>query len=137
MTAVHDLVNSESLTAPIGFSHAVVAAPGRTIHLGGQVAHDPEGRVHGETMAAQFALALDNVLEALRAAGGRAEHLVSLQIFVTDVEAYRAARSELGQCWKDRLGRHYPAMALLGVTELFDPAAMVELVGVAVVPEAA
>jgi enamine deaminase RidA (YjgF/YER057c/UK114 family) len=56
---------------------------------------------------------------------------------VTDVEAYRAARSELGKCWKDRLGRHYPAMALLGVTELFDPAAMVELVGVAVVPEAA
>jgi enamine deaminase RidA (YjgF/YER057c/UK114 family) len=137
MTAAHDLINPESLAAPVGFTHAVAAAPGRTIHLGGQVAHDRDGRVQGESIATQFALALDNVLEALRAAGGRPEHLVSLQVFVTDVEAYRAARSELGECWRTRLGRHYPAMALLGVTELFDRDAMVELVAVAVVPEVA
>ena len=62
------------------------------------------------------------------------DDLVSLQVFVTDLAAYRASMRELGSVWRAHFGRRYPAMAVLGVTELFDPKALVELVGVAVIP---
>ena len=133
----HRIVNPETLAPPEGFAHAVVAAPGRTIYLGGQVAYDAEGRLTGDTMAEQLDVAAGNVVEALRAAGGAPEHLVSLQIFVTDVEAYRAALGPVGAAYRRHFGRHYPAMALFEVSRLFDPGALVELVGVAVVPGSA
>jgi enamine deaminase RidA (YjgF/YER057c/UK114 family) len=128
------VLNPQSLAPPSGFAHAVVAAPGRLVFLGGQTSHDREGVCRGETLVEQFDLALRNVVEALRAAGARPEHLVSVQIFVTDVDAYRASLPELGERYRQRLGRHYPAIALFEVTALFDRAALVELICVAVVP---
>jgi enamine deaminase RidA (YjgF/YER057c/UK114 family) len=119
----HRLVNPES-----GFAQAVVAAAGRTIHIAGQIGS-------GATFVEQFGAALDNVVAALTAAGAQPEDVVSLQIFATDVPAYRASTRELGKAYQARFGRHYPAMALLGVTELVDPAALVEIVAVAIVPE--
>lgn len=133
----HQLVNPDTLAPASGYAHAVVAASGRLVFLGGQVAHDADGVCRGETLVEQFELALENVVTALQAAGGAPEHLVSVQIFVTDVAAYRASTRELGESYRRVLGRHFPAMALLEVAGLFDPAALVELVCVAVVPEAA
>jgi len=130
----HEIITSPELAPPVGYAHAVRAAAGRTVWLGGQIAMDPDGAIAGATLPAQFDRAAENLLAALRAAGGDPEHLVSLQVFVTDVAAYRAALGELGVIWRARFGRHYPAMGLFGVTELFDPAALVELMGVAVVP---
>jgi enamine deaminase RidA (YjgF/YER057c/UK114 family) len=130
----HELVNPSTLSPPIGFAHAVAAAAGRLVFLGGQTSHDAEGVLRGETVAQQFDLALQNVVTALDAAGGRPEHLVSIQIYVTDAEAYRSSLAELGTAYRRHLGRHYPAMALFEVASLFDPAAKVEVLGVAVVP---
>jgi enamine deaminase RidA (YjgF/YER057c/UK114 family) len=130
----HELVNPPELSPPVGFAHAVVAAPGRTVYLGGQTAHGPGGRIAGDTLVEQFDAALGNVVTALRAAGAEPEHLVSVTIYTTDLAAYRAGRRELGEAYRRHLGRHYPAMALFGVTGLFDPAALVELVCTAVVP---
>lgn len=134
MSPPHEIVNPPELVKPVGFAHAVLAAPGRTVYLGGQAAIGPDGAVLGTTIVEQFDVAAGNLVTALAGAGGRPEHLVSLQVFVTDVDAYKAALSELGDVWRRHFGRRYPAMALLGVDALFDPAAMVELVGVAVVP---
>jgi enamine deaminase RidA (YjgF/YER057c/UK114 family) len=131
----HRIVNPPGLAPPAGFSHAVVAAPGRTVYLAGQIGADAGGRVAAGGLAEQFDLALANLLTALAAAGGRPEQLVWLQIFVTDVAGYRAELRRLGEVWRRHLGRHYPATALLEVRGLFDPAAMVELMGIAVVPE--
>jgi enamine deaminase RidA (YjgF/YER057c/UK114 family) len=133
----HRIVNPETLAPPQGFAHAVVAAPGRTVYLGGQIGCDRTGRVTADTVSEQFDDAAANVVEALRAAGGAPEHLVSLQIFVTDVEAYRASSAPVGAAYRRHFGRHYPAMALFEVSRLFDPAALVELVGIAVVPGSA
>lgn len=133
----HRVVNPDTLAPPRGFAHAVVAAPGKTIYLGGQVAHDASGRITAATMSGQFADAAANVVRALSAAGGRPEHLVSLSVFVTDVEAYTKALTPIGASYRKHFGRHYPAMAVFEVTRLFDPHAMVELVGIAVVPESA
>jgi enamine deaminase RidA (YjgF/YER057c/UK114 family) len=124
----HRIVNPPELGEPLGFAHAVVAAPGRTVYLGGQIGA-------GDTIVAQFDAAAGNLLTALDAAGGQPDDLVSLVVYVTDVDGYRAALEELGRVWRRHFGRRYPAMALVGVSALFDPEARVELMGVAVVPD--
>jgi enamine deaminase RidA (YjgF/YER057c/UK114 family) len=125
----HRIVNPPELAKPIGYAHAVVAAPGRTVYLGGQTGA-------GETLATQFDAAAANLVAALRAAGGGPDDLVSLVIYATDVGEYRAALPELGEVWRRRFGRRYPAMALIGASALIDPEARIELMGVAVVPDA-
>jgi enamine deaminase RidA (YjgF/YER057c/UK114 family) len=130
----HELLNSTSLAPPRGFSHAVTAAAGRTVYLGGQTAHGPDGSLRGRTIAEQLDAAAANVVSALEATGARPEHLVSMQIYVTDAEAYRSSLREVGAAWRRHFGKHYPAMALFEVGGLFDPDAAVELVGVAVIP---
>ncbi|MGH2891172.1 MAG: RidA family protein [Solirubrobacteraceae bacterium] len=125
-----ELINSPDLAEPVGFSHA--ARAGDTVYLGGQVAQAADGTVVGETIAEQFDVAAGNLVTALRAAGGSADDLVSLQVFVTAVDEYRDSLPALGRAWRRHFGRRYPAMGLFGVTELFDPAAKVELMGVAV-----
>lgn len=125
-----ELINSPDLAEPVGFSHAVRA--GDTVYLGGQVAQAPDGTVVGETIAEQFDVAAGNLVTALRAAGGEPDDLVSLQVFVTAVDEYRDSLPALARVWRRHFGRRYPAMGLFGVTELFDPAAKVELMGVAV-----
>ena len=131
----HVLVNPPELADPSGFSHAVVAAPGRTVYLAGQTALDQDGVLRGSTVVDQFDRAAANLAAALGAAGGQPEHLVWLQIFVTDVSEYRGSMRELGKVYRRHFGRHYPATALFEVSGLFDPAARVELMGIAVVPE--
>jgi enamine deaminase RidA (YjgF/YER057c/UK114 family) len=131
----NEIVTAPELAPPVGFAHAVVGTPGgRTVHLGGQTALGPDGRIRGETLVEQFDVAAGNVLAALRAAGGTPDHLVQMLVFVTDVAEYKASRRELGEVWKRRFGRRYPAMGLFGVTALFDERARVELVATAVIP---
>lgn len=134
MSTPHRLVNPDRMAPPIGFSHVVVSAVGRTVYLGGQTAQLLDGSIAGTTVAEQLDVALTNVVTALSHVDGRPEHLVSTTIYTTDMPAYRAALHELGVVHRKHLGRHYPAMALIGVAELFDPAALLELVCVGVIP---
>ena len=129
-----DRLNPPSLARPSGFSHAVAADGGRIVFLAGQTALDAAGQIVGESVAGQFEQALPNLLTALRAAGGSAEHLASLTIYATDLGDYRAHGSELGAVWRRLAGREYPAMAAVGVSRLWDPAALVEIQGHAIVP---
>ncbi|HET8978473.1 MAG TPA: RidA family protein [Solirubrobacteraceae bacterium] len=125
-----ELINSPDLAAPVGFSHAVRA--GDTVYLAGQTAQAADGTIVGESLVEQFDIAAGNLVRALRAAGGEPEDLVSLQVFVTAVAEYKESLMALGKVWRRHFGRRYPAMGLFGVTELFDAAAKVELMGVAV-----
>ncbi len=127
-------VNPPALARPSGFAHAVVATGSRVIFLAGQTAVDATGAVVGDTVATQFTRALANLLAALRAAGGSAEHLASLTIYAVDLGDYRAHGREIGAAWRRLAGREYPAMAAVGVSRLWDPAALVEIQGYAVVP---
>jgi enamine deaminase RidA (YjgF/YER057c/UK114 family) len=133
MSTPHRIVAVPGLAEPVGFAHAVVAAPGRTVYLGGQTAQNPDGAIVGDTMAEQFDVAAGNVVKALTAAGARPEQLVAITIYTTDVAGYRAALPELGPVWRRHFGRHYPAIALIGVAALFDDAAKLELVATAVI----
>ena len=129
----HQLINPPELPEAIGFSHVAIPAPGQPIYLSGQTGHLPDGSIEIGLLA-QFAQACRNVAIALEGAGGVPQDVVSLHIYVTDVASYRGLRSELGQAYREVLGRHYPSMALLGITELYEPAAVVELVAIAVAP---
>lgn len=131
----HEIVTSPDLAPPVGYAHAVVAAPGRLVYLGGQTALAADGEIHGESLVEQFDVAAGNVITALGAAGGEARDIVSMQIFVCDIEDYRAHLGEIGQVWRRHFGSHYPASGLFGVTRLYDGPALVELMAVAVVPE--
>ncbi len=126
-----ELVNPPSLARPRGFSHAAVAE-GRVIALAGQVGWDADGHF-ADGFSAQFARALDNLLVALAAAGGAPADLVSVRVYVVDKRQYIAAAKDLGAVWRERLGKHYPAMALVEVKGLLEDAALVEIEGLAVV----
>jgi enamine deaminase RidA (YjgF/YER057c/UK114 family) len=128
MTAEHRIVDVPGLPEPVGYAHAVAAAPGRTVYLGGQIGG-------GETVVEQFDAAAANLVAALRAAGGEPDDLVALVVYTTDLDEYRASLTDLGEVWRHHFGRRYPAMALVGVSGLLAPHARVELMGVAVVPD--
>ncbi len=130
----HLILNPAWLPPAVGFAHVVIPTQGLLLFLGGQAGHRPDGTLAGASMLNQLEQACRNVVEALAAAGAGPEHLVSMQIFVTDAVEYRASLREVGEIWQRNFGRHYPAMALLAVSGLMDPGAKVELMGVAVVP---
>lgn len=128
-------INPESLGAPRGYSHGMLApASGRLLCVAGQIAWDREGRLVAEDFPAQFARALENVLEVVRAAGGGPEHLLRLTIYVTDHRKYLADLQAVGDAYRSVMGRRYPAMALVEVAGLLEPGALVEIEGTAVVP---
>jgi enamine deaminase RidA (YjgF/YER057c/UK114 family) len=133
MTLSTELINPPELAPPIGFAHAVIGS-GRAVPLAGQVGSDGDGKIVSPgDLVAQFGLAVKNLLIALRAAGGEPTDLAFLRIYTTDVATYRARVKELGVAYREHFGKHFPAMALLGVHELFDPEALVEIEGFAYV----
>jgi enamine deaminase RidA (YjgF/YER057c/UK114 family) len=127
-------VNPPSLAPPAGFAHAVVATGSRIVFLAGQTALTADGTVSGAGVVAQFERALGSLLEALAAAGGSPDQLASLTVYAVDLADYRAHARELGAVWRRLVGRNYPAMAAVGVSSLWDPAALVEVQGYAVLP---
>ena len=128
----HEIRNPDTLPPALGFSHAVIAQAGRTVYLAGQTAQQIDGTIAGSTLAEQFDVAAGNVVRALEAAGAHPQDLVSMQIFVTDVTEYQRMSKEIGEAYRRHFGRHFPAMALLEVRRLFDLAAKVELMCIAV-----
>ncbi|MGH8958345.1 MAG: RidA family protein [Acidimicrobiia bacterium] len=121
------LINPEGLPPAVGFSHVAVPEGGEPVFLAGQTGHRSDGSLD-DGLVAQFAAACRNVEIALAAAGAQPTDVAAMQILVTDVASYRAALSELGEAYRSVFGRHFPAMTLIGVSELFDPKAVVEIV---------
>ena len=129
-------INPGELGPPRGFTHGLLAPEGwRVLFVAGQTAADDRGDVRDRAFVAQFVSSLDKTLAVVRAAGGRPEHIGRMTVYVTDVDAYLESRPALREQWRARMGDHYPAMALVGVTRLVDSAASVELDATALVPK--
>ena len=126
-------VNPTALPAPSGFSHGTLS--GNTLYLGGQTALDKDMRIVPGGIVEQFRQAFGNVLATLREAGGVPEDLVSITIFLTDIPGYQAHGREIGKVWRELAGPVYPAMAGIGTTGLWQPEALIEIMGVAVIPD--
>lgn len=127
-------VNPDTLAPPKGYNNGVVIPPtpgGGVLFLAGQVGWDRDGRIVSDRFADQFDRALANLLDVVIAAGGTAESIGKLTIFVTSVAEYTADLKEIGRRYRARMGRHYPAMTLVEVKALLEPGAKVEIEGLA------
>ncbi len=125
-------VNPDGLATPHGFSHAVVA-DGRVVCMAGQTAMDADGRIVDGGIIEQFQQALSNLLTALEAAGGRPDQLVSLTVYIVDIDDYQANARPIRDVWRRLAGDDYPAIAAVGVSRLWDADAVVEVQGIAVI----
>ena len=148
----YEIVNPAALGAPRGWNNGMLAPEGgRVLFVAGQIGVGGEGSVgeeagsagagaagaaDGETLAAQFQAALANVARVVEEAGGRVADVGRLTIYVTDMEAYRGSLAGIGTGYRAVFGKHFPAMALVAVTELVDPRAVVEVEAMAVIPQA-
>jgi len=118
---------------PKGYANGV-STTGRLIVTAGVVGWNADERFESEDLAGQFRQILVNMLAILAEDGAGPEHIVRMTCYVTDVAEYRASLGEIGAAWRDLIGKHFPAMAVVGVTELVEPAARIEIETMAVVP---
>lgn len=115
--------------APKGYANGlVVTGASKLVFVAGQIAWDADQKLVGAgDMAAQFAQVLRNVVAVVRAAGGEPRHIVRMTCYVTDKQLYLASTREIGAHWREILGKHFPAMALVQVAGLLEPGALIEI----------
>ena len=129
-----EFLHPQGWAKPVGYSNGVAAA-GRIVFIAGQVGWDAEQKFQTGELVPQFEQALKNVLAVLAEAGGGPEHLCRITGFCCDKQAYLAGRRELGRIWRRYMGRHYPAMSMIFVSDLLDSPGKIELEATAVVPD--
>lgn len=129
-------LNPEGWAAPRGYNNGMlVEGAARMLFVAGQIAWDAEQKLVGaDDFPAQFRQALANVVAVVEAAGGGPEHLVRLTVYVTSKQRYLDGIQDVGQAYREVVGKHYPAMALVQVADLLEPGAMVEIEGTAALP---
>ena len=128
-------IDPEELGPPKGWTNGMLGpAGGRVLFVAGQDAANPEGVVTTDDFIEQFDIALKKTLSVVTLAGGDATAIGRMTVFVTDLDAYRASRRDLGGVWRAHMGKHYPAMALVEVSRLVDPRGKVEIEATAVLP---
>jgi len=127
-------IDPDGWKKPVGYSNGMLGR-GQMLLVGGMVGWDGQQQFHSDVLHEQWAQALDNVLDVVKAAGGKPEHIARLTVYVVDRKEYAAQRKEIGAAWKARMGRHYPAMALLEVKGLLEDRARVEMEATAILPD--
>jgi enamine deaminase RidA (YjgF/YER057c/UK114 family) len=118
---------------PRGYANGVLAE-GRLVFVAGQIGWDETGAFPAAELPGQVRQALRNVLAVLAQAGGRAEDIARMTWYVTDRDEYIASGREIGEAYREVMGRHYPAMAVVQVVALVEARARVEIEATAVVP---
>ena len=127
-----EIVNPDSLAPPRGYSNGVVLTG--TLFVAGQIGWTRESKLVSDELTAQFDQALANVMDVVRAAGGEAEHIGRLTLYVTDKRRYLAETRAIGAAYRKHMGKHFPAMALVEVADLLEDGALVEIEATAVLP---
>ena len=120
---------------PRGYSNGIAARGGTTVYIAGQVAFNAQGVLVEGTFAGQFRQTLSNTLAVLAEAGGRPEHIVRMTWYVTDKQEYLGAINEVGAAYRELVGKHYPAMAVLQVAGLIEDGAKLEIETTALIPD--
>jgi len=128
------VLHPKAWKAPVGYANGI-AASGTLVFVAGQVGWDAQQVFRSEKLTEQFEQALLNVVAVLAEAGARPEHICRMTAYCCDKPAYLAARAELGRIWKRLMGRHYPAMSMIFVSDLLDSPGKIELEATAVIPQ--
>jgi len=127
------LINPDSLGSPHGYSNGVLSeGGGRLLFIAGQIAWDENQRITSADFVEQFDRALANVIAVVTEAGGTANDIARLVIYVTNKIEYRDRTRDVGERYRKHMGKHFPAMALVEVKGLLDDSAKVEIEGIAV-----
>ncbi len=129
-----DVLHPNGWAPAVGYANGIAVSGGKLVFVAGQVGWDAAQKFHSEDLAPQFEQALKNVLAVLAEAGGRPEHICRITAFCCDKPAYLAARKDLGRIWKGLMGKHFPCMSMIFVSDLLDSPAKIELEATAVVP---
>lgn len=125
-------INPPGLPKPSGFSHGMLFPGGRILFVAGQTAAGADGKITTDDFVEQFEAALGAVRDVVAGQKGKAENIGSMTIFVTSIEEYQRCLKPLGNAYRRRMGRHYPAMAMVEVSRLVHPRAKVEIQAMAV-----
>jgi enamine deaminase RidA (YjgF/YER057c/UK114 family) len=125
-------INPETWPAPRGYANGMLGE-GRFVLTGGQIGWDAAGRF-ADGFVPQVEQTLSNIAAIVRAAGGEVTDIARLTWYVTDIDAYRTSLAELGPAYRRVMGRHFPAMAVVAVAALVEPAALVEIEATAILP---
>ena len=128
------VVNPDTLAAPKGYSNGLLMDAGRVLFVAGQIGWDRHERVVSPELGAQFEQALRNILDVVREAGGEAEHIGRLTIYVKSKRDYLEQTKAIGRAYRALMGKHFPAMALVEVADLLEAGALVEIEATAVIP---
>lgn len=126
------VINPESLGAPRGYANGVLIEGGRLLFISGQIGWDAEQKIVSDDLVDQFDRALANVIAVVNEAGGTPDQIARLIIYVTDKNEYRDQMKQVGERYRARMGRHFPAMALVEVKSLLEDRAKIEIEGTAV-----
>jgi enamine deaminase RidA (YjgF/YER057c/UK114 family) len=130
------LINPPGLPQPRGFNHGVLTSGGRLLFMAGQDPSGADGKIVSPgDLVAQFEQVIRNLKAVAEAAGGGVSDIVKLNIFVKSRDDYKARLKELGRIYRSYFGDYYPAMALFEVSDFFQPEALVEIEGIAVIAE--
>ncbi len=124
----------EGWAPPIGYANGIEVDAGRIVFIAGQVGWDAQQRFQSEDIVPQFDQALANVLAVLAMSGGEPQHICRMTAYCCDKPAYLAARRQLGAIWQKHMGRHFPAMSMIFVSDLLDHPGKIELEATAVLP---
>ena len=117
----------EGWPRPSGYSNGIIA-DGVQVHVAGM---NEKGEL-ADTFEGQVEQALRNTLAVLAEGDAGPEHIVRMTWYVTDLDAYRSQLKEVGAAWRSVIGKHFPAMAVVGVSELVERDALVEIESTAV-----
>jgi len=130
---MHEVLQPDEWVKPVGYSNGI-AAQGRQVYIGGQIGWNGQGEFESDDFADQVGQALSNVVRVLEEAGGRPEHIVRMTWYITDKREYLASLKGVGDAYRNIIGRHYPAMAMVQVAALIEDRARVEIEATAVIP---
>ena len=120
--------------APKGYSNGIAVKGGTAVFVAGQIAFNSQNIIQEKTFAGQFRQTLKNTLAVLAEAGARPEHIVRMTWYITDKKEYLGALKEVGTAYRELIGKHYPAMAVVQVGALMEDEAKVEIETTAVIP---
>ena len=127
-------INPESLGAPRGYANGVLTeAGGRLLFIAGQVAWNQQQQIVSDDLVEQFDRALANMIAVVREASGTPEQIARLIIYVTDKDEYKRRMKEIGERYRARMGKHFPAMVLVEVAGLLEARAQIEIEGTAII----
>ncbi|MCA8936724.1 MAG: RidA family protein [Planctomycetes bacterium] len=135
MSTQAEIINPPGWKRPKGYANAIVLPKGRPLFIAGMVGWDENEQFQSDDFAQQFGQALSNIRKCIEAAGSRVDCIGRLTIYVTSKAEYNASLSALGAAYRESMGSHFPAMALVEVSALLEDRAKVEIEATGVVPD--